>query len=379
MVPRSLVMLAAVWTNNASMSSSCCSVTSLIVAPLARRLAQAGPCLRDPFVHAPAAQTALPPAALAYSRLGEIPLEQARAGAGSATWCGRSPGRSRAHHPCRGAAAVEAVRQLVRRYLHPEGALAHLSLAEVAEQRQQRPDLAARELEFGAVGVRAPLRGREFSDFLQVDAPVPPAHHVDGEPLPGQHLLRLSGLQIRAQRHVGGEKPRRGTETDQVVVTLPRRLRDADLPGRTSHLRRQHREQVKDRMPEGEPAELPRVVGIGELESRQGDVAPPLAQHARHRLSHPNALLGVGVEDEKNRGLTWRVHPAPPSIARNCSGRSRSAFCRMSNGARDLGHSSAAWLCPESVATDQQGRAADRPSVTYSRASMAWASRSRST
>ena len=39
MVPRSLVMLAAVWTNNASMSSSCCSVTSLIVAPLSRRLA----------------------------------------------------------------------------------------------------------------------------------------------------------------------------------------------------------------------------------------------------------------------------------------------------------------------------------------------------
>src|SRR6266581_4620572 len=65
----------------------------------------------------PAAQTALPPAALAYSRLGEIPLEQARAGAGSATWCGRSPGRSRAHHPCRGAAAVEAVRQLVRERL----------------------------------------------------------------------------------------------------------------------------------------------------------------------------------------------------------------------------------------------------------------------
>src|SRR5271169_1814762 len=34
MVSRSLVMLAAVWTNNASMSSSCCSVTSLIVIPL---------------------------------------------------------------------------------------------------------------------------------------------------------------------------------------------------------------------------------------------------------------------------------------------------------------------------------------------------------
>src|SRR5258708_33751754 len=48
MVSRSLVMLAAVWTNNASMSSSCCSVTSLIVAPLARRLARLGPaCVID--------------------------------------------------------------------------------------------------------------------------------------------------------------------------------------------------------------------------------------------------------------------------------------------------------------------------------------------
>ena len=42
MVPRSLVMLAAVWTNNASMSSSCCSVASLIVAPFTR-LARLGP------------------------------------------------------------------------------------------------------------------------------------------------------------------------------------------------------------------------------------------------------------------------------------------------------------------------------------------------
>src|SRR5882724_13432755 len=89
----------------------------------------------------------------------------------------------------RGRAGAEAVRQPVRedlglpeevrleigrRNLHPEVALAHLSPAEVADQRQQRPDLAARELETGAVGVRAPLRGTQLPDFLQVDAPVPP-------------------------------------------------------------------------------------------------------------------------------------------------------------------------------------------------------------
>ena len=68
-------------------------------------------------------------------------------------------------------------------------------------------------------------------------------------------------------------------------------------------------------MPEGEPAELPGVTGIGELDPRHPDVATPLTQHAGHRVGHPTALLGVRVEDEKNRGLAWRVHPAPPSIA----------------------------------------------------------------
>ena len=69
-------------------------------------------------------------------------------------------------------------------------------------------------------------------------------------------------------------------------------------------------------MPEGEPAELPGVTGIGELDLREGDVATPLAQHAGHRVGHPTALLGVGVVDEKIRGLTWRVHLAPPSTAK---------------------------------------------------------------
>jgi hypothetical protein len=53
-------------------------------------------------------------------------------------------------------------------------------------------------------------------------------------------------------------------------------------------------------MPEGEPVELSGVAGIGELDPRQGDVASPFAQHARHRVGYPKALLGVSVEDEEN-------------------------------------------------------------------------------
>ena len=88
-----------------------------------------------------------------------------------------------------------------RRDLHPEGALAHLALAEVAQQRQQRPDLAACVRETGAVDVRAPLRGAELPDLLQVDAPIPPADGVGGEALPGQNLLeprRTSGTSAAA-------------------------------------------------------------------------------------------------------------------------------------------------------------------------------------
>jgi len=60
------------------------------------------------------------------------------------------------------------------------------------------------------------------------------------------------------KNHVGEPKQTRS------LVTLPRRVRDADLPRRTAHLRRQHREEVQDRMPEGEPAELPGVAGVGD-------------------------------------------------------------------------------------------------------------------
>src|SRR5206468_12757469 len=68
----------------------------------------------------------------------------------------------------------EAVRQLVRerlcliaeirleigrRDLDPECAVAHLALAEVAEQREQRPNLATLVRETDAVDVLAPLGG----------------------------------------------------------------------------------------------------------------------------------------------------------------------------------------------------------------------------
>src|SRR5436189_4658794 len=94
----------------------------------------------------------------------------------------------------------EAVRQLVcellgliaevrleigRRYLDPERALAHLALAEVAEQRQQRADLAALVGEMDPVDVLAPLTGAELSDLFQVDAPISAADNVRRERLSG--------------------------------------------------------------------------------------------------------------------------------------------------------------------------------------------------
>src|SRR6266550_9077020 len=130
---------------------------------------------------------------------------------------------------------LEAVRQVVRerlrliaevrleigrRDLDSEGALAHLAFAEVAEQGQQRPNLAALVREADSLDVFAALGGAELLDLFQVDAPVPAADHVRGEWLPGQHRARIVRLQVRAQWHRGGEEPGRRAEADQVVVAL---------------------------------------------------------------------------------------------------------------------------------------------------------------
>src|SRR5215208_3092444 len=141
--------------------------------------------------------------------------------------------------------------EIRRRDLDPEGALAHLARAEVAEQRQERSDLAAFVRETDPIHVLAALRGAEFPDLFQVDAPVATAHDIRREGLPGQHLARLVGLQIRAKRHARREEPRRRTEADQVVIARLPLVRNPDSPRLAPQLRPEQREDAEDCMPKG--------------------------------------------------------------------------------------------------------------------------------
>jgi hypothetical protein len=61
--------------------------------------------------------------------------------------------------------------------------------------------------------------------------------------------------------------------------------------GRAAHLRGQHREEVEDRMPEGEPVELRGIAGIGELD--------PARQTSQPRLRSTSAISSA------TRRLCW--------------------------------------------------------------------------
>src|SRR5271169_2304389 len=136
---------------------------------------------------------------------------------------------------------IEVRFEIGRRNLDPEGSLAHLALAEVAEQRQQRPDLAAFVCETNPIEVFAPLACTERPDLLQVEAPVPTADHIGREGLPGQNRARLVRFQVRAQRHACPEEPRRRSEAYEVVAARLGFVWDADLPRLSAQLRPEQR------------------------------------------------------------------------------------------------------------------------------------------
>src|SRR5438045_327512 len=100
-------------------------------------------------------------------------------GAGGAVRaCRRRRSRVRAVQPirqlvCERLSLLSVVRlEVARGDLQSEVALAVLPLAEVAEQRQQRPDLAAGVGEVSSVDVLAALFGSELAHRPEVDAPI---------------------------------------------------------------------------------------------------------------------------------------------------------------------------------------------------------------
>src|SRR5262249_3324212 len=146
--------------------------------------------------------------------------------------------------------------------VHPEIAVPVFSLAEVADQRQERPNLAAGESEMDAVDIFAALFGSELPYCFQVVAPVTSANHEGGEALPFEKPLCKVGLHERADRHAGRQPPCRRANADEVVLSLPSFVRDTDFAGRSAQLRRKHSENIEIRMPERKPRKALRLAPI---------------------------------------------------------------------------------------------------------------------
>src|SRR3954469_24897132 len=164
--------------------------------------------------------------------------------------------------------------QVGRRDLHAEVALAVLAFAEVAEERQQRSDLAAGEREVDAADVLAALFGGELPHRSQVEAPVPSADHEGGEAPAIEKPRRRLGLQEGSDRHAGLQPPGRRADADEVVVALACLVGHADLAGGATELRRQHPQDVEERVTKGETGEPLRIARIGELDAAQADITP---------------------------------------------------------------------------------------------------------
>ncbi len=79
-------------------------------------------------------------------------------------------------------------------------------------------------------------------------------------------------------------------------------------------LRRQHREEVQDRMPEGEPPELPGVAGIGELDTRSDETSQPRSRGtARPSRRPPGGSAGCGCRRQQE-SRAWLVSSSRSSF-----------------------------------------------------------------
>src|SRR3954454_23182993 len=131
---------------------------------------------------------------------------------------------------------LEVVFQVRRRNRHTEVARAGLARAEVAHERQERPQLTAGEPEVRSVQAGPTGAGAEPLDRVQVVAPVPATDGEAREPRARQEPAGRLGLEERPERHVRGQPPGGRAEADEVVGAIGNDIGDAYLTGRTTQL-----------------------------------------------------------------------------------------------------------------------------------------------
>src|SRR5436190_7806155 len=178
-----------------------------------------------------------------------------------------------------------------------------LTVGEVADQCEERPDLAPGVDEVDVVDVlAAPLLG-ELANALHVDAPVAPGNHIDREGLAVEDRASLLRHEVRAHRDARPEEPCWRADADEVVVVALRLLGDDDLAGRAPHLRNEHPKHLGPRMLQREPAEALEPALVRELDLGEGHAAVLFAELLRHGFRHLEGLLRVRVVDQQDRRL----------------------------------------------------------------------------
>lgn len=143
------------------------------------------------------------------------------------------------------------------------------------------------------------MRQRQALGLFEVDAPVAAADDIDPKRLTGEWGLGFVGFQVRPQRHVGREEPRRRAEHHQVVVTLLGLVGNPDLAGLAAQLRQEQRQDAEHRVAERKHREVLGIVRVGELDAGTRHVVAALLQCRGDRVTHSLGLLGVAVVDDQ--------------------------------------------------------------------------------
>ena len=198
--------------------------------------------------------------------------------------------------------------QVGRRDLDPEVPLAVLAGPEVADQREQGTHLTAEIREVGRAHARRAVALRQLLHrcklFFQY------RRHTTNPAIdrPFRNLRGLGRLQVRADRHAGGQPPRRRADHHEVVVAARGLRRDADLARRTAQLRREQPDDVEVPVLQREHFEPLRVARVGELDLGAFGLPPAIPEHRLHVLGDLQRLLRERVVHEQNAGLTGCIH-----------------------------------------------------------------------
>jgi hypothetical protein len=91
-----------------------------------------------------------------------------------------------------------------------------------------------------------------------------------------------------------------GADAHQVVFPCGDDVEELDLRRAAPQFRRDHPQDLPERVRHGEFFEPGCVARVGESDRGQAHITAAAAEHTRHRLDYLQGLLGVGEIDEQH-------------------------------------------------------------------------------